>query len=43
MFLRAAKNLAALVAEPTAEMIIPGVFDERVVPAVAGAILHDNI
>jgi malate dehydrogenase (oxaloacetate-decarboxylating) len=38
MLIRAAKNLAALIKEPRADCIIPGVFDERVVPAVARAI-----
>lgn len=38
MKMRAAHALAALVAEPTAEMIIPSVFDQRVVGAVAAAI-----
>jgi malate dehydrogenase (oxaloacetate-decarboxylating) len=37
----AAKALAALVTEPTAEEILPGALDERVVPAVAGAIAQD--
>lgn len=31
----AAKAIADLVDEPTAEMIIPGVFDERLVPAIS--------
>jgi malate dehydrogenase (oxaloacetate-decarboxylating) len=34
----AAKSLAALVTEPTAEEILPGVLDERIVPAVAKAV-----
>ncbi len=38
MMIGAAEALAALVAEPTAEQIIPSIFDERVVPAVAAAI-----
>ncbi|MBI5621289.1 NADP-dependent malic enzyme [Candidatus Falkowbacteria bacterium] len=38
MLLRCAKNLAALVSRPTAESIIPSVFDRRVMPAVARAI-----
>jgi malate dehydrogenase (oxaloacetate-decarboxylating) len=37
----AAKALAALITEPTAEEILPGALDERVVPAVAGAIAQD--
>ncbi len=36
--LRAAHALAKVVDEPTEDSILPGVFDERVVPAVAGAI-----
>jgi malate dehydrogenase (oxaloacetate-decarboxylating) len=35
---RAAQALADLVEEPSAEAVLPGVLDERVVPAVAGAI-----
>jgi malate dehydrogenase (oxaloacetate-decarboxylating) len=35
---RAAQALADLVEEPGAEAVLPGVLDERVVPAVAGAI-----
>lgn len=38
MLVKAAKNLAALIAKPTAEHIIPSTFDKRVVPAVAKAI-----
>ena len=38
MLVQAATNLAALVETPTPEMIIPGPFDPRVVPAVANAI-----
>lgn len=38
MKLKAAKNLAALVAHPTATKIIPDPFDKRVVPAVAKAV-----
>jgi malate dehydrogenase (oxaloacetate-decarboxylating) len=38
MLITAAKRLAAIVTKPTAEMIIPGVFDKRVVLAVAEAI-----
>jgi malate dehydrogenase (oxaloacetate-decarboxylating) len=34
----AAEALAALITEPTADTIIPSVFDARVVPAVAGVI-----
>ena len=34
----AAKAIAALVAKPTANSIIPSVFDEKLVPAVAGVI-----
>lgn len=40
IFLRAARALASLVEMPTAEKIIPDVFDERVVPAVAGAVTN---
>lgn len=36
--LAAAEALAALIESPTADKIIPSPFDERVVPAVAGAI-----
>jgi malate dehydrogenase (oxaloacetate-decarboxylating) len=38
MKLKAAKNLAALVPKPTAGKIIPGIFDTKVVKAVARAI-----
>jgi malate dehydrogenase (oxaloacetate-decarboxylating) len=38
MLVKAAKNLAALVAKPTAGNIIPNTFDKRVVTAVARAI-----
>jgi len=38
MLVKAAKNLAALIAKPTAGNIIPNTFDKRVVPAVAKAI-----
>ncbi|MDO8565802.1 MAG: NADP-dependent malic enzyme [Candidatus Moranbacteria bacterium] len=38
MLLRGAKNLAALVKEPTAQSIMPDTFDKRVVKAVARAI-----
>lgn len=38
MLIRAAKNLAALVKQPTAERIIPNTFDKGVVAAVARAI-----
>jgi malate dehydrogenase (oxaloacetate-decarboxylating) len=38
MLVKAAKNLAALVARPTAGSIIPNTFDKRVVAAVAKAI-----
>ncbi|MGB4833543.1 MAG: malic enzyme-like NAD(P)-binding protein, partial [Candidatus Moraniibacteriota bacterium] len=38
MLVKAAKNLAALVAKPTAGNIIPNTFDKRVVSAVARAI-----
>jgi malate dehydrogenase (oxaloacetate-decarboxylating) len=38
MFVNAAKNLATCVTEPTAEKIIPSVFDTSVVAAVARAI-----
>lgn len=36
--LRAAQTLAALVSQPTAEVIVPSVFDDRVAPAVAAAV-----
>lgn len=38
MLIQAAKNLAALVKNPTANSIIPSTFDPQVVPAVARAI-----
>jgi malate dehydrogenase (oxaloacetate-decarboxylating) len=38
MYLRAARALAALVENPSTENIIPEPFDERVAPAIAGAI-----
>lgn len=38
MLIEAAKQLAGLVAAPTAEEILPSPFDKAVVPAVAGAI-----
>lgn len=38
MKLKAAKALAALVKKPTAQMIVPGTFDKRIVPAIAKAI-----
>jgi malate dehydrogenase (oxaloacetate-decarboxylating) len=38
MLLRAAKNLAALVPQPTAKRIIPAPFDKGIVQAVARAI-----
>ncbi|MCW1887989.1 MAG: NADP-dependent malic enzyme [Candidatus Moranbacteria bacterium] len=38
MLVRAAKNLAAVVKNPKPDMIIPGVFDRAVMPAVARAI-----
>ena len=38
MLIRAAKNLAALVKNPTAESIVPNTFDRGVVAAVAKAI-----
>ncbi len=38
MLIRAAKNLAALVKNPTAERIVPNTFDKEVVGAVAKAI-----
>jgi malate dehydrogenase (oxaloacetate-decarboxylating) len=38
MKLRAAKNLAALIKRPTAQKIIPSIFDKRVVKAIAAAI-----
>ena len=38
MKLQAAKNLAALVPKPTAQQIIPDIFDKRVVKAVASAV-----
>ncbi|NHN55972.1 NADP-dependent malic enzyme [Calidifontibacter sp. DB0510] len=39
MKLAAAEAIAALVDEPTAEEIVPSVFDERVAPAVAEAVV----
>lgn len=38
MKIRAAKNLAALVTKPTAQKIIPDIFDKRVVASIAKAI-----
>ncbi len=38
MLVKAAKNLASVVAKPTREKIVPGVFDKAVVPKVAKAI-----
>lgn len=38
MLVQAAENLAAIIEHPTPEMIIPSVFDEKVVKAVASAI-----
>lgn len=38
MKVSAAHTLAGLVEEPTLEMIVPKVTDERVVPAIAGVI-----
>jgi malate dehydrogenase (oxaloacetate-decarboxylating) len=38
MKLQAARAIAALVEEPTADRIVPSVFDERVAPAVASAV-----
>jgi malate dehydrogenase (oxaloacetate-decarboxylating) len=38
MKLAAARAIAALVEEPTAEQIVPSVFDDRVAPAVARAV-----
>jgi malate dehydrogenase (oxaloacetate-decarboxylating) len=38
MKLAAARAIAALVETPTAEHIVPSVFDERVAPAVAAAV-----
>lgn len=38
MLIKAARNLAGLIARPTATKIIPDMFDKRVVPAVAKAI-----
>jgi len=35
---RSAKALAALVPQPTAQKLLPGIFDKRVVPAVARAV-----
>lgn len=40
--LRAAHALADIVEKPDAESILPGVLDERVVPAVAAAVRNDN-
>ena len=38
MKLQAAKNLAGLIVKPTAQKIIPDIFDKRVVPAVSKAV-----
>jgi malate dehydrogenase (oxaloacetate-decarboxylating) len=38
MKLAAARAIASLVAEPTAEEIVPSVFDERIAPTVAAAV-----
>jgi malate dehydrogenase (oxaloacetate-decarboxylating) len=38
MKLAAAHAIAALVAEPTADCVVPSVFDERVAPHVAEAV-----
>jgi malate dehydrogenase (oxaloacetate-decarboxylating) len=38
MKLAAARALAGVLEQPTAGEIVPSVFDERVVPAVAGAV-----
>lgn len=38
ILLAAAKRLAQVVARPTADMIVPGIFDRRVVGAVSGAV-----
>jgi malate dehydrogenase (oxaloacetate-decarboxylating) len=38
MLIEAAKNLAALVAEPSADKILPSIFEETVAPVVAAAI-----
>lgn len=38
MKLKAARALAALVARPSPQMIVPGTFDRRIVPAIAKAI-----
>ena len=38
MLVKAAENLAAIVENPTPDMIIPSVFDKKVVPAVSAAI-----
>ncbi len=38
MLIKAAKNLASLVKNPTAKKIIPSIFDKRVIPSVAQAI-----
>ncbi|NTU46637.1 NADP-dependent malic enzyme [Candidatus Roizmanbacteria bacterium] len=43
MLLETAHNLAALVTEPTPELIIPSVFDDRVVPAICRAIHNQSI
>jgi malate dehydrogenase (oxaloacetate-decarboxylating) len=42
MLIAAAKNLAGLVASPTAEEILPSIFEESAVPAVASAIIKEN-
>lgn len=38
MKLAAARAIADLVADPTADQVVPSVFDERVAPAVAAAV-----
>ena len=38
MKLAAAQAIADLVAEPSADLVVPSVFDERVAPAVAAAV-----
>jgi malic enzyme len=42
MKLQAAKNIAALIKKPTADMIVPSVMDTSVVKAVARAVKKKN-
>lgn len=40
MLIKASENLAGLVSQPTAEEILPPLFDKRIAPAVATAIIN---